>query len=83
MAGLLTTREAAEWLQVSASLLQHDVRTARLGVPYVRIGRTVRYRREALEEWAREREVAPESPRELARRVAGVRLARRMEGARR
>lgn len=76
MPKLLTTTEAAAWLQVSESLLEHDVGTARLGVPYVRIGRSVRYRQEALEQWARDHECAPESPREFARRLDKVRLLR-------
>jgi len=83
MPALLTTKEAAAWLKVSESLLEHDVHTARLGVPYVRFGRSVRYRLEALEQWAREQEVVPESPAEMARRLRGVRLARGLTAARR
>lgn len=74
---LMTTREAAAWLGVSEVTLRHDVRGGRLGVPYVRIGRAVRYRVESLDAWVRSREEAPESGAALARRMRGVRLSRR------
>lgn len=61
---LLTVREAAAYLSVSPSFLN---KARRLGGPrFCRLGRSVRYRREALDEWA----ASLESPDSDAARAA-------------
>lgn len=53
--GLLNAREAARWLGVSERQL--DRLKADHGLPFVRLGsRSVRYRRESLEAWAKAQE---------------------------
>ncbi len=47
----LNTREAAEYLGVSVSLLER-YRQLREGPSFVRIGRSVRYRREDIDDFA-------------------------------
>jgi len=44
---LLTTKEAAEYLNVSPSFLEKD-RTNKKEVPFLRLGGIIRYRREDL-----------------------------------
>lgn len=53
---LLTPDEAAEWLRVSPSTLA-NWRYLRTGPPYLRQGRVVRYRADALTAWAAKNEV--------------------------
>ncbi len=54
---LLTVREAAKLLTISAKKLY---RMAALGrVPHVRLGRSVRFRREDLERWIQQQSVHP------------------------
>ena len=53
---LLDTAEAAEFLRVQRSTLAVWRSTGRYALPFVRIGRLVRYRRSALERWRSERE---------------------------
>ncbi len=52
----LTTDEAAELLRLAAHTL-HKWRCDGAGPPYVRVGRRIVYRRDALREWALDREV--------------------------
>jgi len=46
---LLNTAETAEFLGLGKSTLEQDRLYGRLGIPYVRMGRSIRYRREDLE----------------------------------
>ncbi len=48
---LLTTAQAANFLGLPASTLAMDRRTARLKIPYYRLGRRVFYSRPELETW--------------------------------
>lgn len=52
---LMTTQQAAAYLQVSVSWLQ-DQRWLQKGPPYIKLGRSVRYDVEELRAWLRERE---------------------------
>ena len=56
-ARLMTTEEAADFLGLSKSTLEHW-RTVRTGPPFVRVGaRSIRYRLEDLEAWLVEQTV--------------------------
>jgi len=46
---LLNTAETAEFLGLGKSTLEQDRLYGRLGIPYVRMGRSIRYRREDLD----------------------------------
>lgn len=61
---LLTRVEAAEFLNVRPSTLAVWNCTGRHGVPVIKIGRTVRYRRSDLEQWlaARQENVVDAEP---------------------
>jgi excisionase family DNA binding protein len=49
---LLTEREAAQLLAMSTHFLRRDrISNSSVGIPYLRIGAAVRYRRSDLEEW--------------------------------
>lgn len=53
---LLTEREAAQLLAMSTHFLRRDrISHSSVGIPYVRIGAAVRYRRSDLEEWIERR----------------------------
>lgn len=47
----LSRREAAEYLGLQVSTLAADVTTKRLGVPYVKLGSRVFYRRSELDQF--------------------------------
>lgn len=52
----ITEREAAAYLNVSMSYLQHKrcegfLKTKRQGPPYYKIGKSIRYKKNELEEW--------------------------------
>ncbi len=49
-------REAAAFLDITVPTLQTWVSTQRYSVPYLKIGRCVRFRRSALERWLHRRE---------------------------
>jgi len=49
--GLLTTREAAKLLGVTENAMRHWRRSKRLNLAYIRIGRSVRYRRSDIAEF--------------------------------
>jgi len=49
METLLRTREAAAALDLSPSVLEKDRLTGRLGIPFIRIGSSVRYEPKDLE----------------------------------
>jgi Helix-turn-helix domain len=49
---LLNEKEAAQLLSISPHFLRRDrISSSSVGIPYVRIGAAVRYRRADLEEW--------------------------------
>jgi predicted DNA-binding transcriptional regulator AlpA len=52
---LMTPKEAARWLKVSASWLA-KARMRGDGPPYIRIGRSVRYTEAALIQWMKSRQ---------------------------
>ena len=56
---LLPPREAASILRVEVETLA-DWRFHRIGPPYVKTGRLVRYRPSDLEQWIRDRTVTPQ-----------------------
>lgn len=58
MTALLTPPEASELLAVSVNTLRHW-RNHRTGPAYVKVGRTVRYRNEDLEQWIARQMVRP------------------------
>lgn len=49
---LFTTQDAAAYLRLSASWLNHD-RVCQGRIPFIRIGRSIRYRKAALDEFIR------------------------------
>lgn len=55
----LTRPEAAEYLGLEASTLATDVSTKKLGIPYVKVGSRVYYRRSQLNEWLEIHHVIP------------------------
>lgn len=56
---LLTEIQAADFLRLSSRTLQ-AWRCQRVGPPFVRVGRAVRYQRSALVSWTAENTVAPQ-----------------------
>lgn len=54
---LFTEDEAAAYLRVRPNTLSHWRSTGRYGLPYVRVGNRVRYRRPDLDRWLETREV--------------------------
>jgi predicted DNA-binding transcriptional regulator AlpA len=49
---LLNEREAAHLLSMSTHFLRRDrISTSSVGIPYLRIGAAIRYRRSDLEDW--------------------------------
>ncbi len=56
---LLTTPQAEDALALASGSLRVDRCTGRLGVPFVRIGRAVRYRERDLEAWVAARVMVP------------------------
>ena len=55
---LLTRAEAADYLSVSVATLATWACCRRYGLPYVKVGRAVRYKREDLDRFLQERTVA-------------------------
>lgn len=49
--GLITTPAAAAVLGVSQQFLEQDRLTRRHGIPFVRVGRAIRYRQVDLDTW--------------------------------
>lgn len=60
-ADLLTAQEVAVLLRVTLGWVYNETRRGR--IPHLRLGRYVRYRREALDAWMREIESYAASPR--------------------
>ena len=56
---LLSAEQAAEYLGVAVQTLSKWRCTGEQSIPYIRVGRSIRYRVEALEEWLHARTVAP------------------------
>lgn len=48
---LLSNRDAAEFLSVSPSFLNNDRVTRRHSIPYLKVGKLVRYRESDLRAW--------------------------------
>lgn len=67
----MTRQEAAAYLGVSVQFLEVDVRSGRHGVPYVKVGRKVFYRRSALDQWLASCAVNPGAQAEGIPHVAG------------
>ncbi|GEM_PF-1053633 len=66
---LLTTQEAAQYLQIEESTLTNWRCTKRYGVPFIRVGRLIRYRLSDLEAFLESRTVRPvDWPRARAKR---------------
>jgi len=59
---LLTTVQAAAYLQVSPGTLEVWRATRRHALPFLKCGRLVRYRRSDLDAWLESRLVRPEPP---------------------
>lgn len=57
---MLTTRQAAEYLGLAKSTLEIWRCRGENGLPYLKMGRAVRYRLSDLEAWARARTVMTE-----------------------
>lgn len=53
---MLTVLEAADYLRLSTRTLER-LRCSGLGPKYVKLGRSIRYQRDALDEWIAERVV--------------------------
>jgi excisionase family DNA binding protein len=66
---LLTAEEVAEMLSVPVGWVREHTRTQRL--PHVRLGRYVRYRREAVVAWVEEQEQGGAAWRKHRPKVAG------------
>ena len=63
--GFMTTKEAAEYLGVAPNTLLMWRCTKRYGLPYYKVGRLVRYRREDLDAFIeRRKQCVPEVPTE-------------------
>jgi len=58
---LLNTTEAADYLQLRVNTLEIWRSTGRYGLPYIRVGRSIRYRRSDLDEFLRARTVSGEA----------------------
>jgi len=58
---LLTPEEVAKLLGTSAQMLAVWRCTQRINLPYVKVGRSVRYREDAVEQFIRDNEVNPAS----------------------
>jgi excisionase family DNA binding protein len=56
---LLCTKEAADVLKISKVTMEIWRCTRRQNIPYIKIGRAVRYRRGDLENWINARRVTP------------------------
>jgi len=52
---LLTRQQAAEYLGLRRQTLAAWASTGRYGLPFIRVGRKVRYRQSDLDRWLRER----------------------------
>ncbi|MCH8243904.1 MAG: helix-turn-helix domain-containing protein [Planctomycetes bacterium] len=56
---LLTREQAGEYLGIRGQTLAAWSSTGRYAVPYIRVGRSIRYRREDLDDWLESRTVKP------------------------
>ena len=54
---LLNTQQAAEYLHLSPATLEVWRTTGRYSLPFLKLGRTVKYRRIDLDEWVQSREM--------------------------
>lgn len=78
---LFNEREAAQLLAMSIHFLRRDrISHSSVGIPYIRIGTAVRYRRVDLEDWiGRQMQVQPSGPRSAGLKsvVAEAKVKRR------
>jgi len=58
----LPTTDAAKLLGLAEQTLASDRVSGRLGIPFSRFGRAVRYQRAALLEWAKAQQIVPVRP---------------------
>lgn len=83
---VLSERDAARWLGVSATTLRRDRATGLAGgIPFIKIGARIVYRAEALERWLAEREQQPAArpqPTPRARRRGRPTKTEQVEAAR-
>jgi Helix-turn-helix domain len=56
---LLTEDEAAAWLRLSPQTLANDRAKHRLGIPFCRLGRAIRYPKLEISNWRDQRTVRP------------------------
>ena len=68
----IRTEAAAKHLGLSVSTLTHDRIYRGLGIPFLKLGKTVVYDTAALDQWMACRQVVPELP--VTRRKAGKRV---------
>jgi excisionase family DNA binding protein len=54
---LLTQDEAAAYLRLAAQTLANDRTTHRLGIPFIRMGRAIRYPKAEIDNWRESRTV--------------------------
>ena len=59
---LVGEHEACKFLDISVSVLRRDRANARLKIPLVRIGGSVRYRLDDLRKWVDSQVIHPEAP---------------------
>ena len=52
---LLTNKQAAEYIGVTPNTMEIWRSTKRYAIPYIKVGRLVKYRREALDAWLESR----------------------------
>ncbi|NVJ90163.1 MAG: helix-turn-helix domain-containing protein [Methylocystaceae bacterium] len=50
----MTTQEVADWTGLSKQFFHNDRVTGKLGIPFVKIGRVVRYKRSDIEKFINE-----------------------------
>ena len=82
---LLSTRAAAELLGLGESTLEKDRTTRHLAIPYLKLGRVVRYDPAALREWlatCRRRSTSDDGPSTEVADKPGNRRARRLRSSR-
>lgn len=78
---LLNEKEAAQLLSMSTHFLRRDrISYDSVGIPYLRIGASVRYRRADLEHWIAGKLQEPSTPNRQSSAVADEATVRRVRG---
>jgi len=57
---LANTQQAAKIVDIAASTLERDRAEGNLGIPYIRVGRNVRYLLSDLQQWLEDHRTSPE-----------------------